>query len=212
VGEARVQYERAQATFPDHPLAVAGLARIKIVDGDLAAARLMLQSELAKTPTPDLAIAVGDLSSALGDHAGAEQYFRMAEQIERAAWSNGPAQPQVLARFLADHDRNIAEAVTLAEQAVAARRDIFTMDTLAWAHFKAGHLDQAQQGAAAALRTGTRDARILYHAAAIETAMNQVNAARELLGRIPSLDGIGDVRLKRDVLALQRKLAEAGAL
>jgi tetratricopeptide (TPR) repeat protein len=199
VGEARVQYERAHATFPNHPLALVGLARIKVVDGDPGAARLMLQSELAKTPTPDLAIAVGDLSIELGDHAGAEPYFRMAEQIERAAWSNGPAQPQVLARFLADHDRHIAEAVALAEQAAAARRDIFTMDTLAWAHFKAGHLDQARRASAEALRTGTRDARILWHAAEIHLASGDGVTADAMLARIPSAGTLADVLVRRGV-------------
>lgn len=202
VGEARVQYDRAHATFPNHPLALAGLARIRIVDGDLAAARLMLQSELAKTPTPDLAIAVGDLTSALGDQAGADQYFRMAEQIERAAWSNGPSQPQALARFLADHDRNLGEAVALAEQAAAARRDIFTMDTLAWAHFKAGDLAEARRASRDALRTGTRDARILWHAAEIAGAAGDEAGAKELLGRIPSVATIADLLVRDGVRSL----------
>ena len=210
VGEARLQYERAHATFPNHPLAIAGLARIKIVDGDLAAARLMLQSELAKTPTPDLAIAVGDLTGELGDQAGAEQYFRMAEQIERAAWSNGPSQPQVLARFLADHDRNLGEAVALAEQAATTRRDIFTMDTLAWAHFQAGHLDQARRASAEALRTGTRDARILWHAAEIASAAGDNAGAKELLGRIPSLDTVADSAARRGLRG--RSLPNRGSI
>ena len=42
--------------------------------------------------------AVGDLSSAIGDATTADQYYQMAEQIERAAWGNGRRQPQVLAQ------------------------------------------------------------------------------------------------------------------
>ena len=71
IGEARLAFERAAATFPNHPLAIRGLARVKIADGEWSAARLLLQGELAKAPTPDLAAAIGDLSEALGDHAGA---------------------------------------------------------------------------------------------------------------------------------------------
>ena len=78
---ARIEYERADATFPGHPMAIVGLARIKRLDGDAAGARLMLQSQLARTATPDLALAVGELSLAIGDEVAAGQYFRMAEQI-----------------------------------------------------------------------------------------------------------------------------------
>ena len=91
---ARIEYERADATFPGHPMAIVGLARIKMADGDLKAARLMLQSQLARTATPDLASAVGDLSAAIGDDTMAAQYYQMAEQIERAAWGNGARQPR----------------------------------------------------------------------------------------------------------------------
>ncbi len=207
VGDAKLEYERAAVTFPNYPLAMIGLAKVKIVDGDLPGARLTYQEQLARVPTPDLAIAVGDLLSASGDAAGAEQYFRMAEQIERAAWGNGPAQPQVLARFLADHDRNLSEAVTLAEAGAVSRRDIFTMDTLAWSYFKAGRLPEAQKAMVQAARTGSVDARLLYHAAEIYAAAGDHESARQALARIPAPDAIAEVRLTRAIHALRARLA-----
>jgi tetratricopeptide (TPR) repeat protein len=171
-GEARLQFERAAATFPNHPLAIAGLARVKAFEKDFSAARLLCQQLLAQAPTPDMAALIGDLSRELGDADGAEQYYRMSEQIERAAWSNGPRQPQNLARLFADHDRNIPEAIALAEEALQTRNDIFTDDTAAWAYFKAGRLEDARRWSKQALRTGTRDARILSHAAAIDAGLS----------------------------------------
>ena len=207
VGDARREYEHAAATFPNHPLAMAGLAKVKIADGDLDGARLTYQEQLARVPTPDLAIAVGDLLEATGDATGAEQYYRMAEQIERAAWGNGPAQPQALARFLAEHDRSLPEALTLAEEAVVSRRDIYTMDTLAWSYFKAGRLADANKATVQAQRTGSLDARILYHAAEIQAAMGKAPVARDTLARIPAPDAIADVRLARAVKALKTRLS-----
>lgn len=207
LGDAKREYEHAVATFPGHPLAMTGLAKIKTVEGDLAGARLTLQEQLARVPTPDLAVAVGDLRKATGDAAGAEQYFRMAEQIERAAWGNGPAQPQALARFLADHDRNLAEAVTLAEAGAAIRRDIFTLDTLAWSYFKAGRLSEARAAIAQATRTGSVEARILYHAAEIQAAAGDADQARATLRRIPAPAAIADVQLALAVRKLQARLS-----
>lgn len=169
--EARREFEHADATFPGHPLAILGLARVKMIDGNLPAARLMLQTQLAKTATPDLAIAVGELSEAIGEQAPADQYYQMAEQIERGAWGNGLKQPQVLARLLAERPGRTAEAVTLAEEAARGRADIVTMDTLAWAYFKNGQLPEAQRALTQALRTGTRNARILCHAEQIQLGL-----------------------------------------
>jgi len=175
--QARLAYERADATFPGHPLAVAGLARVKMLDGDLTAARLMLQSQLAKTATPDLAAAIGDLSASLGDQTTAEQYYQMAEQIERAAWGNGLKQPQVLARILSERPGRAAEAVALAEEAARTRADIMTMDTLAWAYYRNGQITAAKQASGQALRTGTRHAGIRCHAEAISAATSSARAS-----------------------------------
>jgi tetratricopeptide (TPR) repeat protein len=44
VPQARIEYERGDAAFPGHPMAVMGMARVKMIDSDLKGARLMLQS------------------------------------------------------------------------------------------------------------------------------------------------------------------------
>jgi Tfp pilus assembly protein PilF len=145
-------------------MAATGLARVLMRDGDLAGARLLLQKQLAKTATPDLANAVGELSDALGDATAANSYDQMAEQIERGAWGNGLRQPQVMARLLAERPGRTTEAVSLAEEAARGRADIMTMDALAWAYYKNGQWPDAQRAVTQALRTGTRNARILCHA------------------------------------------------
>ena len=149
-------------------MAVTGLARIKMMDGDLKGARLMLQSQLARTATPDLAIAVGDLSSAIGEATTADQYYQMAEQIERAAWGNGL---QAAAGARQDPERAAGHGRRKRSRSPKKRRatraDIVTMDTLAWAYFKNGQLAEARKASEQALRTGTRNARIRCHAQTI---------------------------------------------
>jgi len=60
------------------------------------------------------------------------------------------------------------------------------MDALAWSYFKAGRLEDASRAASPATRTGTRDLRIVAHAAAIQLARGDEEAARALLRRIPA--------------------------
>ena len=167
IGDARREFARAAHTFPDHPYAMRGLANVKIAEGDVNAALSMYSRLLAKHATPELAAIVGDLHATRGDARRAEELYVLAEKLERDGWASEEPQPQALARFLAERGRKIPEAVMLAEEAAAKRRDIFTMDALAWSYFKAGRLDDARKAADAATRTGTRDRTILAHARAI---------------------------------------------
>jgi len=203
LGAAKREFERAAATFPQHPYAHTGLARIKIVEGDLKGARLIFQSQLAHGPTADVAAAVGDLSAEIGDRSTATQYHAMAEQMERSALTAGVRQPDRLARFLAERGRHLSEAVALAEEAAATRRDVMTLDTLAWAYFQAGRLSDARRASADALRLGSRDPRLLYHAAAIVAASGDRAAAASLIGRIAAPDAIPDVLVARGLKALR---------
>lgn len=204
LGDAKREFERAAATFPKHPLAHAGLAKIKIVEGDLKGARLVFQAQLSQGPTADIAAIIGDLSAEIGDAATAAQYYAMAEQLERSGWTDGDRQPDRLARFLAERGRNLTEAVALAEEAAATRRDVMTLDTLAWAYFKAGRLPEAREASAEALRLGTRDPRLLYHAAAIVAASGDQPAATALLERVVAPDAVADVLVARGLKALRK--------
>jgi tetratricopeptide (TPR) repeat protein len=161
--EAEKEFEWADRSFPGHPFARTGLAKLKEARGDLSGALAAYADLMARTPSPDLAEKLGDVYAALGRPSEAAQQFALAE----AGWRFDAPQPTFLARFLAEHDRKIDEAVQIAERTAAERHDIFTEDALAWCYFKAGRLAEAEAAMTKALRTGTREASIRAHAAAI---------------------------------------------
>jgi tetratricopeptide (TPR) repeat protein len=177
--EARQEYIAASQAFPGHPFAVIGYAKTIAHEGDPSGALTLLQKLAATSPTPDLAARIGDLLEQLGRHDEAERQYALAE----AGWKSDAPEPKNLARFLADHDRKIDEAVTIAERARSDRNDIFTDDALAWAYYKAGRLDDAAKASAESLRTGSRDRELVSHAAAIKQAVGERDAARDLLAR-----------------------------
>jgi tetratricopeptide (TPR) repeat protein len=167
--DAEAAYVAASHAFPGHPFAMLGYVRLLTLRGERSSALALLQ-ELARTaPTPDLAARTGDLLAQLGRHDEAERQYALAE----AAWRTDAPEPKNLARFLADHDRRISDALAIAEKAAAERHDIFTEDALAWACYKAGRIAAAREAIALALRTGTKDADILAHAKAIQAAAGQ---------------------------------------
>ena len=58
------------------------------------------------------------------------------------------------------------------------RPSIYAADTVAWAAYKAGHIDEANRYMREARRLGTRDPRLAYHAGMIEQAAGDSDAAR----------------------------------
>jgi tetratricopeptide (TPR) repeat protein len=162
---AKAEFAAASQAFPGHPFAVIGYAKVIAAEGDPAGALELLRGAAAKSPTPDLAMRIGDLLVRLGKRDEAERQYALAE----AGWRSDAPDPTNLARFLAEHDRKVPEAVSIAEAAEHSRHDIFTEDALAWAYFKAGRTSDAKRAIALATRTGTRDTMIRAHAAAIDS-------------------------------------------
>ena len=76
-----------------------------------------------------------------------------------------------------------AGTVALARAAYARRPSIKAADTLAWALFKAGQTAEARRYADEALRLGTHDPLMLYHAGMIAQAQGDSAAARDFLAR-----------------------------
>ena len=167
LGEAERAFKRADVAFPSHPYPLGGKVRLAVARGDFAGALRLIEGG---PETPETLAMRGDLLRQLGRAGDAETAYRDAERLEREGWEQEEPQPAALARFLAERDRGIAEAVTLAERAAAGRTDIHTMDALAWSYFKAGRVADASAAIQRALRTGTRDPRIRCHARAIEAA------------------------------------------
>jgi hypothetical protein len=95
----------------------------------------------------------------------------------RVATTRGQTLGRDLALFLADHDRDLDEAVRLARAEAAMRDDVYTDDVLAWTLFKRGALREAKRASARALRLGTEDATFHHHAEAIAAALGRPRAA-----------------------------------
>jgi hypothetical protein len=142
-----------------------------------------LRELYARAQTPELAAEIGDLEHLAGHDDRARAMWAEAEALERAGWANESPQRAALARMLAERGLKTADAVALASDAVAERHDIATCDALAWALYRAGRFDEAWSASEAARRTGTRDRRILYHAAAIAAARGHQQAGRRFAER-----------------------------
>jgi tetratricopeptide (TPR) repeat protein len=184
---ARVTYLRALARMPNYHLALTGLARVAAADGDLAASIDLYQRAKARLPLPEIVIGLGETLEAAGEEAAAADEYALAEAMQRLNAANGVRVDLELATFFADHG-DAAAAVHLARRALAERPTVFAADTLGWALYKSGRPRAALPYLHEALRLGTQNSRLFFHAGVIESALGRVGAARVHLGAALALN------------------------
>lgn len=177
IAAADHEFDIALYHFPDYHLALAGKARAAIASGNTTAAIEFYKQSQKRVPLPETAIALGDLYGKAGQADEAKKQYDLLEFIERANTPVGETYSRQLALFYADHDIKLDEALVIAQRERAARSDIYTCDALAWSLYKNGRFAEAKKSIEEALRLGTRDARINYHAGMIEQALGNRRAA-----------------------------------
>src|SRR5215207_85447 len=180
---AERHYRDALTTFPDYHRALASVGRVRAARGDLASAVEHYERVTRILPDPSYVAALGDLYRLTGREREAAAQYALVEQIARLGEAGGALHNRQLALFYADHGLKPAEAYEIAARQYEARRDIYGADALAWAALKAGRLGEARAALREALRLGTRDARLYYHAGMIERAAGDRGAARDYLER-----------------------------
>jgi len=161
-------------------LLVAG--RVAVARHDFATATHYYQTVLDAAPNHEALVALGDLSAANGEQEKAEEYYKKVEALNAAHLASGTHTHMLMAKFYADHDRNLVEALRLAEQRKLTR-NVLEADILAWVYFKNGDLPHARDAIKRALSRDTPDAEMHYHAGMIAAASGDRDAARKELGK-----------------------------
>jgi tetratricopeptide (TPR) repeat protein len=180
---AEQHYHNALITFPDYFRALASLGRVRAARGDLSGAIVFYERAVGIMPDPTFVATLGDLLALSGRGDEAEKQYILVEYIGYVNEVNQVAYNRQLALFYADHNRKLAEAVKLAETELTRRHDIYAFDTLAWAYYKIGRVAEAEKAMQQALRLGTQDASLFFHAGMIAQGLGKQDDARKYLRR-----------------------------
>jgi tetratricopeptide (TPR) repeat protein len=186
LAQAEQEYRRTLMLLPDYVYAQAGLGRVRAAQGKLDEAIGLYQSAIARMPLPEFVIALGETQQAAGHTAEAAKQYELVRAMQQLFKANGVDTDLELALFDADHpsaDLRADTTVALAREAYTRRPSVKAADTLAWALFKAGQAAEARHYADEALRLGTHDPLMLYHAGTIAQAQGDRVAARDWLTR-----------------------------
>ncbi len=178
---AEYEYDVALHVFPNYHPALAAKGRARLAAADTDSAIEFYKQAQARVPLPETAIALGDIYTSLGRSEEARRQYELVEFIERAGSTESRTYSRSLALFWADRDTKLDEALAVARRERTERADIYTSDALAWCLFKKGQLAEAKASMDEALRLGTRDAGLFYHAGMIHHGIgDRRNAAKYL--------------------------------
>ncbi|HEX6738730.1 MAG TPA: tetratricopeptide repeat protein [Vicinamibacteria bacterium] len=153
--------------FPGYHYALAGLARVRTVQGRHAEAARLLQQRYDAAPHPENLFDLAEALQRAGRAREAQRAFASFER-EALAESAGPDNAnRELILYYVDHARRPAAALRLAQREASVRRDVYTLDALAWAQRASGRTTEARRTLQQALEVGVKDPRLLRHARAL---------------------------------------------
>lgn len=202
---AAAAYDRALALDDDLPRALTGRARLAAIDGDLDAAVEQLEAVTATVPYPGALLLLAELQAFAGDEQAAsdtEEVVRATVQLQQAADQSVDLE---LAFFEADAGDG-ATAVALAEQAYAARPNLYAAAAVAWAQHVAGDAPTALPFVDEALAQGTRDALLRYRMAAVLAGAGATDRAAAELATAFEIDPWFSWRHRADAQRLADEL------
>jgi tetratricopeptide (TPR) repeat protein len=181
--QAEAAYIAALQTMPQYHRALAGLAHVRAAQQRYGDAIDLYQQAIAVVPLPDYVAALGDVYVKNGQPEEARQQYDLVEYIGYLNTLNQVLYNRELAYFYADHDMKLREALVLARNELEVRQDIYAYDVLAWALYKNDQPQEAMAAMGEALKLGTKDARLFYHAGLIAQRLGDTATAREYLQR-----------------------------
>lgn len=181
--EAEAQYLEALKTYPNYYRASAGLAQVHAAQQKYPEAIELYQKAIAIIPLPEYATALGDVYTKIGRHEEAKKQYDLVEYIGYLNTLNKILYNRELAYFYADHDTKLKESLELARKELEVRQDLYAYDVLAWALYKNGKPQEARPPMQEALKLGTRDAKLFFHAGMIAAALGEGEQAKAHLRR-----------------------------
>ncbi len=215
LAKAEIHYQQSLKTFPNYHRALAGLAQVRAAKGRYDEAIGLYQRALGIIPMPEYVASLGVVFEKIGRADEARKQYQLVEYIGKLNAINQSLYNRELAYFYADHDIKLAEALELAKRELDYRRDIYAYDLLAWSLYKNGGLEEARDAMEKALRLGTKDAKLFYHAGMIYGALGAKGKAAEFLARTlgtnPHFHPLFADTAARTLMQLEGSLEQANA-
>jgi tetratricopeptide (TPR) repeat protein len=180
---AEANFRQSLESYPNYYRALAGMARVRAAQQNYDEAIALYQKAIKILPMPEYAAALGEVFERIGQHEQARRQYALVEYIGKLNQLNQTLYNRELAYFYADRDIKAKEGLEFARRELDYRRDVYAYDVLAWNLYRNGMVEEARDAVEKALRLGTKDAKLFYHAGIIYRRLGELAKAKELLNR-----------------------------
>ena len=181
LAESERHFDAALSLYNTYPLGLAGLGDIRAAQGRLADARDLYARAVAESPTPRRLFDLGTTEERLGNASAAAERYAAGEEMVKKAGENQAAYYRELSVFYAERLGKAADALDMAQKDLALRKDVKGFDVLAWALYRNKRFDEAKTAIGEAMKLGTRDPDMFYHAGMIYDALGDRAKAQSYL-------------------------------
>ncbi len=204
LAEAETAYRQALRSYSEYMPALAGLGRVRAAQGRYEEAVALLRRVSDAMPLPEYVILLGDVYSVIGQADEAARQYALVRAIDQLQRANGVDTDLEMALFHADHGVDLEDALIRAREQYGRRPSVHAADVLAWTLHQNSRCEEGQVYAAEALRLGTRDALMHYHAGMLALCAGDRQAARAHLEQALAINPSFSIRYAPEA---QRALA-----
>lgn len=177
---AREQFETALKLNPQSRIAAAGLAKVRIAEGDYSSAISLLKERYEGVHDAHSLYELADALELAGRAQEAKAAFADFEVIASHAANHALPYATDLVYYYTDRKPSMSDrALQLATEESAVRRDWRTVAARAWALYASHRFAEARDEVHEALSVGVRDADAFCRASRVSTAANDRQMALE---------------------------------
>jgi len=181
LSKSQEYFQQSLDSYPNYYRALASWAQLRFAQKQYGDAIKLYEKAIAILPMPDYIAALGDIYAKSGRREEAQRQFELVEYIGRLNEINKVLYNRELAYFYADHDIKSKEGLELALRELEYRRDVYAYDVAAWNLYRNGKFEEARMAIDQALRLGTKDAKLFFHAGMIYSSRGEKAKAKEFL-------------------------------
>ncbi|MEO8099749.1 MAG: tetratricopeptide repeat protein [Acidobacteriota bacterium] len=167
--------------FPGYHYALGTLAQVREAQHRFDDAVALEEQRYKASPHAENLYALAMALSLSGRTEAAQNAFANFEKAALAESSSTDNANHELVAYYNDVAGQPEKALLIATAELDRRHDIFTRDAMAWSLSQLGRYEEAEAGMRQALATGVSDARLLYHAGAIQQHLGNRTEAERLL-------------------------------
>jgi tetratricopeptide (TPR) repeat protein len=150
--------------FPDYHYALGTLGQIRMAQAKFDEAADFFEKRYAAAPHAENLYAFAEALERAGRHTEADAAFAIFEQKALAESTLADNANHELIAYYADYAKQPAKALRLAEQELARRHDVYTLDAHAWSLAASGNYAEARSEIQRALAFGAKDPKLFDHA------------------------------------------------